>query len=444
MNSLPERYLNNMQQLLKDEYGSFLESYDRRPSGSLRINTEKISVKDFLNINPFDLKPIAWSDDGFYYSENDHVTKHPYYFAGLYYIQEASAMLPAQVLPIEENDIVLDACAAPGGKSLKLANRLNGTGILFSNDISVSRAQVLLKNLESHGIQNAIVMAEDLSTLDQFEEYFDKILLDAPCSGEGMFRKEPDLIRSWMERSDEYYAPLQKQLILKAFDMLKPGGKMVYSTCTFSMKEDEEVIEYLLNERDDAEILPIRQYPGFACGVTEKTENCVRLYPHRINGEGHFVALIGKKGTATASEKISSSSSERPDVDLLKEINMEFHDGEFVQRNDRLYFQKKPDRDLSGLRILRNGLLLGEFRHDRFEPSQALAMSLKTEQYDNVLNFNLSDQRVIKYLKCETLDVKDKHANGLVLVCSDNYPLGFGIVSKGIMKNKYPANYRYK
>ncbi|MBR3005210.1 MAG: RsmB/NOP family class I SAM-dependent RNA methyltransferase, partial [Erysipelotrichaceae bacterium] len=196
MNKLPEEYLEKMKELLKDEYDDYLQSFEEERVYGLRVNTAKICVEDFLKIAPFHLKPIPWTSDGFYYDPDDLPSKHPYYFAGLYYLQEPSAMLPAEVLPIEEGDIVLDCCAAPGGKSSKLANKLNGSGLLIANDISVSRAQVLLKTLESQGVKNAYVMAEDVTSLKQYEAFFDKILLDAPCSGEGMFRKESELIAS--------------------------------------------------------------------------------------------------------------------------------------------------------------------------------------------------------------------------------------------------------
>ena len=243
MPELPQKHLSEMKELLQDEYDDYLASFENKRVYGLRINTSKISVRDFLKINPFHLERIPWTDDGFYYDEEDRPAKHPYYFAGLYYLQEPSAMLPAEVLPVEENDLVLDCCAAPGGKSSKLANKLNNTGVLIANDISASRAQVLLKTLESQGIRNAYVMAEDITKIERFKECFDKILIDAPCSGEGMFRKESELISSWEERKSDYYSPIQKQLILKGVEMLKSGGKLVYSTCTFSPEEDEEIIE---------------------------------------------------------------------------------------------------------------------------------------------------------------------------------------------------------
>ena len=443
MINLPNEYLNNMKALLQDEYDSYLESFNSDRLYGLRINTNKISVKDFLKINPFNLKQIPWTDDGFYFNESDMPSKHPYYYAGLYYIQEPSAMLPAQVLPIDEGDVVLDACAAPGGKSGKLANKLNGTGLLIANDISVSRAQVLLKTLESQGITNSFVMAEDINDLNNLNESFDKILIDAPCSGEGMFRKEPDLIKSWLDKGNDYYSSLQKKIITKAISLLKPGGMMVYSTCTFSKKEDEDIVEYALSICPELKVLPIKMYDGFVSGITDKTKNCVRLYPHKIKGEGHFVTLLQKGDSKSKNSNTNKITIEK--YDFLNDIKKDYFNGHFINRQEKIYFEPDVSINLRGLRILRSGLYLGDYKHNKFEPSQALAMSLKYNDYSNVLNFNLEDDRVIKYLKCETLDVKDKYLNnGYVLVCVDNFPLGFGKVEKGILKNKYPANYRYK
>ena len=442
MEKLPECYQSDMKNILKDEFSDYLESMSAIQMNGMRINTNKISVQDFLKISPFELKPIPWTTDGFYFKEEDKPSRHPYYYAGLYYIQEPSAMLPAEVLPIEENDVVLDACAAPGGKSLKLADKLHNTGILISNDISVSRAQVLLSNLERHGVKNAYVMAEDLSKLDRFNDSFDKILLDAPCSGQGMFRKQPELIKSYIERDSDYYAPIQKELISKAIELLKEGGMMVYSTCTFSIKENEEVIEYALNDYPDLKVLPIKKYPGFESGLTEKTRNCVRLYPHKVDGEGHFVALL-QKGKANNKKDIIHHTVNKPDDVFFNNINMTFKDGKFIKRKEKLYFEPDNTLDLNNLRVLRSGLYLGEYRHDRFEPSISLALALNKEEYTNTINFNKDDERVLKYLKCETLNVKEFNNEGYVLICVDNYPLGFGYVKNGQLKNRYPANYRY-
>ena len=444
MIKLPDRYQEEMKGLLKEEYDLYLKSFEQEKVSALRINTSKISVRDFLKINPFHLTPVPWTDDGFYYEEEDRPAKHPYYHAGLYYLQEASAMYPAQALPVEEGDIVLDCCAAPGGKSSKLANKLNGSGFLISNDISQSRAQALLKNLEMQGVSNACVMAEDICRITCFSETFDKILVDAPCSGEGMFRKEKELIRAWEERDSSCYVPLQKQIISSALNMLKEGGMLLYSTCTFSPREDEEIVEYALSICPKLKVLPLKKYEDFASGITKATENCVRLYPHRIKGEGHFIALMQKGDKAETPETKRSITMQLPSDPFFDQLHIDLNGKKLVQRKEKIYLEPDIPIDLKGLRIMRTGLYLGEYAHEKFSPSQALASSLRYEDYDNTLNFSLDDERVIKYLKCETLDVKDRYANGMVLVCVDHFPLGFASVSKGILKNRYPANYRYQ
>ena len=443
MEKLPQNYLEEIKDLFKDSYEDYLATMSSIQMNGLRINTGKISVDDFLKISPFELEPIPWTDDGFYFKEEDRPAKHPYYYAGLYYIQEPSAMLPAQILPIEEGDTVLDACAAPGGKSLKLADKLDGAGILISNDISISRAQILLSNIEKHGVKNGFVMAEDLLKLKNFENCFDKILLDAPCSGQGMFRKQPELIRSYIENGSDYYAPLQKELISKAIEMLKEGGMMVYSTCTFSKKENEDVIEYALEKYPQMKVLPIDRCEGFVCGLSENTHNCVRLYPHMIRGEGHFAALL-QKGEKQEKKNKETYVAVRPDDEFLKDIDLEFKNGKFIKRENRLYFEPNNDLDLKGLRILRSGLYLGEYRHDKFEPSIALALALNKNEYKNIIDLPINDERVLKYLRCDTLNVSDYDIQGYALVCVNGYPLGFGSVRKGTLKNRYPANYRYK
>ena len=442
MIEVPQNYLNEMKDLLKEEYSAYLDSLDQRPYHGLRVNTSKISVEDFLKISPFSLRPIPWTEDGFYYEEEDRPAKHPYYFAGLYYLQEPSAMLPAEVLPVYENDKVLDCCAAPGGKTSKLANKLKHTGLILANDISVSRAQILLRTLETQGVTNAFVMAEDITKLDRFEQTFDSILIDAPCSGEGMFRKEPDLIRSYLEKDSSCYSPIQKQIILSAAKMLKEGGTMVYSTCTFSPQENEEVIEYVLENVPDLKVLPIQKYPGFADGITEHTKGCARLYPHRIEGEGHFVALLQKEGIRSENPSLPSIHNNLDP--FFDQIDPSFLKGEILNRKEKFYSEPISNLSLQGLRILRSGLYLGEKGKYRFEPSQALAYALDKESFDPILDLKKDDPRVLKYLKCETISVPESLKEGYILVCVDGFPLGFGILKGKQLKNRYPAAYRYR
>ena len=442
---LPSKFKEQMKELLQNEYEDYLSSFKQERYYGLRVNTLKISVQDFLKISPFHLEPIPWTNDGFYYTSQDKPSKHPYYYAGLYYLQEPSAMLPAQVLPIDKDDIVLDTCAAPGGKSTKLATKLNHTGLLISNDISSSRCQGLLKNIELFGLVNAWVTSEDLTNMQShYPNTFDKILVDAPCSGEGMFRKEPDLIKSWIKKDDTFYPPIQKNILQAAISMLKPGGYLVYSTCTFSVHENEEVIQDALASNTDMHLENISKTEGMQPGI--HMPECVRLYPHKIKGEGHFVALLKKDGQSTRYKVKLDSSNQLEDCvqDFLKLVKLP--KGIFKIKKDKVIWLNTNFKSYQGLRILRSGLLLGQIKGKHFEPSQSLALALCPDQFKNTLHFSIEDTRVIKYLKGETLDVKDldTKTNGWTLVCVENFPLGFAKLSKGSLKNKYAKGWRYQ
>lgn len=448
--NLPSKYTEAMKELLKDEYDSYIQSFTEPKLTGLRVNNLKISTEDFLKICPFDVKPIPWIENGFYTSEAERPAKHPYYFAGLYYIQEPSAMTPANVLPIEEGDVVFDMCAAPGGKSTELAAKLNRTGLLITNDISNSRAKALLKNVEVFGVPNLCVLNEDpVKISTRFKEYFDKVLIDAPCSGEGMFRKDNKLIKAWEKNGPEFYSEIQKNIILAGADMLKPGGLMLYSTCTFSKLEDEESIIHLLKSRDDCELIDIKSYEGFSCGFDNgegyNLDKAVRIFPHKMKGEGHFVALIRKKGDGNISGKKPSLNTKIPEElsEFLKHTTFEIDLNYIKIIDSRVYCVSPYMCEEKGLRIIRNGLLLGELKKNRFEPSQAFAMALSKEQFDNCIDLNVEDERVVRYLKGETIDIDDlKCCDGWALVCVDGYPLGFGKAKDGQLKNKYLAGWR--
>lgn len=318
---LPEKFLKTMEQILGEEYGAFLESFDGKRQFGLRVNTAKMKLEEFERIAPFHLSKIPWIADGYFYEEEDAPAKHPFYAAGLYYLQEPSAMTPASRLSVMPGERVLDLCAAPGGKATALGAKLQGEGLLVANDINNARAKALLRNLELFGISNAFVTNEPPHILaEHYPEYFDKIMVDAPCSGEGMFRKNPAVVEAWQEKGPEYFSRLQRDIILYAADMLRPGGRMLYSTCTFSPLENESVITHLLRERPEMEVIPMEDYEGFAEGLTafggeqfhESCRLCRRIFPHRMAGEGHFLALLYKHApdeNSGLSENVSTSAS---------------------------------------------------------------------------------------------------------------------------------------
>lgn len=464
---LPESYINRMREMLQDEAQDYIKSFDEAPYAGMRVNTLKISPEKFKEISPFRVSEVPWTKKGFYYDQKDKPAKHPYYYAGMYYLQEPSAMAPASILPVDEHDKVLDLCAAPGGKTTELGAKLNGTGLLVTNDISASRAKALLKNVEICGISNAIVTNEAPYSLARyFEGYFDKILVDAPCSGEGMFRKDNGIIKNYQQYGVGYYNNIQKEIILYAADMLRPGGDMVYSTCTFSPEEDERLISYLIDNRPEFSISEIIldngirygsfSYP-FADGHPEWSDGnadlrkCARLWPHKLKGEGHFVTLLHKSDSAKpavpAIKKLDCGLKKLPGEleEFLKMIRRSFDRDRFMISGSKVYYIPEYRPDMRGIRILRNGLFMGEIKTKRFEPSQALASSLRADEFANTISFPVSDERVIKYLKGETIAADDfkEIREGVVLVCVDGYPLGFAKNVNGALKNKFLPGWRW-
>ena len=479
--TLPLPFLERMKEMLGDDYDAFLKSYKNPRTYGLRVNTAKLSCQDFQALSPFPIRPIPWINTGYFYEEESRPARCPYYQAGLYYLQEPSAMTPASRLPIEPGDFVLDLCAAPGGKATALGAALNDTGFLLANDISTSRARALLRNLELFGMKNMLVTDEKPAKLAQrFPAFFNKILLDAPCSGEGMFRKEEALARDWTPEKSAELSDIQKDLVLKAADMLRPGGMLLYSTCTFSPCEDEEVVAYLLRQRPDMELMEMPGYEGFSSGRPEyagtadtsdseialslnafnpeELQKCVRIFPHKMDGEGHFLALFRKKGDSLP--PVFRFSAKGPDKNTRKwleaffsEIGLktiggqEFDWNRVEVRKDKVYYQLPFPLDLRGISFLRNGLYLGDLKKNRFEPSQQLAMTLKASDYAGSVSLSPEDERIGRYLRGETLLLEPGEATrekGWILVCVDQYALGWGKLVNGVLKNKYWSGWRLK
>lgn len=450
--NLPESYVLKMRELLKDEFEGYMKSFEEKPYVGLRANTLKIGADKLKELLDFKLDEVAWCKEGFYYGDDVRPAKSPYYHAGLFYIQEPSAMSAAGLLPIEENDRVLDLCAAPGGKSTQIAAKLNNTGVLVSNDISASRCKALLKNIEISGIRNAIVTNEPPDKLaKKFEGFFNKIIIDAPCSGEGMFRKDIETLKNWDESKAEMFCQMQRDILKYADEMLCDGGMIAYSTCTFDPNENEGSINEFLNNHSNYEILDIADEFGFSKGMPSWIENgnaelekCARLWPQKIKGEGHFLALLRKKGEVAFREipKMTPYKDAKNLEDyfsFMKEhINFDINENLYLHETSLI--QVPLGIDLKGLRIVRSGWKLGEIKTKRFEPSQAFAMGLTKEDVKFKIEFKNTDDRVIRYLKGESFTVEAEDGWNLVLV--DGFPLGWGKVQKGRLKNKYFTGWR--
>ncbi len=443
---MPEDYVREMKLLFKEEADAFFSSLKEEPVSGLRVNTRKISVEEFLKISPFHLTPVPWCDSGFYYDSTERPGTHPYYHAGLYYMQEPSAMIPAGILPLSEGNLILDACCAPGGKSTQLACRMKERSLLVSNDISASRQNATLKNIERFGIADSLVTISDLRDFARKTDVlFDRILVDGPCSGEGMFRKDHSLADAWEKKPSTAYTAIQKDIVKNALELLKPGGYIVYSTCTFSVCENEEIVRFMKEICPDLELIDLHdRFPYFDKGVLPGLEGCLRIYPHKVRGEGHFAALLHKRDSDFTEENRNEKTEPFRTASLssfLKHIRKETDLSRIVINKDRVLLEPEGASAFRGIRTLRSGLLLGKMKKDRFEPSQHLAFSLKADEFDQVIRLEPGDDRVQKYLRGETV-FSDSEADGWVLVCAGDYPLGFGICRDKIIKNKIGKSWR--
>ncbi|WP_411345962.1 RsmB/NOP family class I SAM-dependent RNA methyltransferase [Paenibacillus sp. WLX1005] len=340
---LPPPFVQRMQQLLGTEFEDFIRSYEQSPRAGLRVNTLKISNEQFREISPFDLRPIPWCETGYYINADARPGKHPYYYTGLYYIQEPSAMSPVEALQVQPGDRVLDLCAAPGGKSTQIAAALQGQGLLVTNDLSAERTRALAKNMELYGVRNAVILNESPDRIaEKFNGFFDKILVDAPCSGEGMFRKDDDAARQWLNHSVEKCAIMQKDILQTVARMLAPGGRIVYSTCTFAPEENERSIavfldnhphfqvtrpvgsDHFLSGRSDwAEMVEQELAAGQSVlnemaahapvsqASLKQTADTVRLWPHHLEGEGHYIAVLDDMSDSSSIQSSPADGMER-------------------------------------------------------------------------------------------------------------------------------------
>lgn len=427
---LPIQFLERMKEMLGTEYEEFLASYKKERAYGMRINTLKMEKEEALKLLPFSLEPVLWCETGFYYKEEERPGKHPFHEAGMYYIQEPSAMITAELAEITPGEQVLDLCAAPGGKSTQLACKMQGKGVLVSNEINPQRAAILSQNIERMGIKNAIVTNESPERLSKFlESFFDKIVVDAPCSGEGMFKKEPLAVSEWSEANVENCSRRQREILSYASAMLKPGGRIIYSTCTFSKQENEDVIQCFLSEHPEYEVVQMH-----------------RIWPHKVKGEGHFAAVLQKAGEGMGQKGFGKAGKlEKGKLAQLEEfMNSTLKtklEGNLVTFGENLYLLPEQAPDLKGLKVLRPGLHLGSFKKNRFEPAHALSHALKPDECRHVLELSREEKEVEGFLRGEAIE-RLAEEKGWYLVCVEGLPLGFAKYSNGMFKNHYPKGLR--
>ena len=443
--NLPIEFCERMRELTGDEYDDFIKSYDTQINKGIRINTLKCSDSlPMLN----SCEKIQWCEDG-YYADNLSINgNHPYHASGVVYFQEPSAMAVACGMPIGENAKILDLCAAPGGKTTHIGARMGNHGLLLSNEIIPKRAAVLSENVERMGLTNTIVTNESPRQLsERFEGFFDGIIVDAPCSGEGMFRKEPQAVEEWSVNHTLSCAVRQKNILDDAYKMLKCGGYIMYSTCTFSYDENESVVQYMI-DKYNMQLCHIDGLDMLSDGIGDGMQDCRRIFPHKNKGEGHFMALLRRTEESNPAKVHQKKKEKRKDTPLDLAINLyrEFEksalntklDGEFVLFGDNLYLMPEYI-NLDKLRVLRCGLHLGIIKRNRFEPSHALSHALPADMYINRIEFSLNSDEIKRYMHGETLS---NNTNGWCIITADSYSIGWGKGSNGIVKNHYPKALR--
>jgi NOL1/NOP2/sun family putative RNA methylase len=501
---LPSSFSERMMDLLGTDYNQFADSYKETPNGGVRVNTLKISVEKLQALSTLELEPIPWCPTGFYTEDGARPGKHPHYHAGLYYIQEPSAMAPVELLDVQPGDRVLDLCAAPGGKSTQISAKLSGEGLLITNDLHPERTKALAKNLELYGVRNGIVLNESPDHIAAaFPLYFDKILIDAPCSGEGMFRKDEDMVKQWDSGTPAKYATMQRDILRSAAIALAPGGTLVYSTCTFATEENEEIIAEFISEHPQFSVITVGGTGSFAPGFGELS-GTARLWPHKVKGEGHFMAVLQHVGPKVSAEerdqaevKLSAvtrntnkkgtahiKSANKPEARRGKEGKFSNKSaagaergrqgsgeeqalaayGDFIKDQlgwepkgypiffgDHLYISPLPKERLNGLKAIRPGWYVGHVRNGRFIPGHPMATALHPEESCRSVSLSSTSNEAISYLKGETLLISQERLSikigttqkGYVLVCIDGYSAGWGKWQDGVLKNEYPAGWRW-
>ena len=427
---LPQAFLDRIKTQLGEEYPQFLESLERPRAVALRFNP----LKGEMPRLPFVGDNVPWEPMGYYYDPDARPGLHPYHEAGVYYLQEASAMAPVALLDPQPGEKVCDLCAAPGGKTTQIAGRMAGEGFLLCNEINPKRAKILSSNIERLGVPNALVTNEHPKNLaEKYEGFFDRVLIDAPCSGEGMFRKEEAAVTDWSQETVEMCARRQAEILHSGAKLVKPGGRLVYSTCTFAPEENEMAIASFLEDHPEF-VSETMDAPWFVPGPN----GSFRMWPHKLLGEGHFAAVLRKTGAEAydgkeqAGQKLPQSWQE-----FAKELNIRLPEGNAILFGQRLYWIPEGMPDIRGIRVLRPGLELGELKKDRFEPAHALALWLKTAAKTH--NVTADSKELAAYMHGETIpsDIK-----GWCLVQTDGYSIGWGKGDGKVLKNHYPKGLR--
>lgn len=433
---LPEEFVKKYEKILGKQAVDFFESFNHEAISGYRLNPLKATLKTY----PDSIPNTLW---GHYGKVSGKSAEH---VSGLVYSQEPAAQMVAQVASPEKGMRVLDLAAAPGGKTTHLLSYLDNTGVLVSNEISTKRSKILVENVERFGARNLVVTNESSQNLSNFfKRYFDMIIFDGPCSGEGMFRKDPSAIQYWHKDYPTQCATLQKEILAEAMKMLAPGGTLVYSTCTWSPEENEDVVRWLLSEYDYLELVDIPKINGMVEGIN--MPQVARMYPHLFKGEGQFVAKlrdVRKRDTVKVKHGKSNLTREQFKLWLdFEEAHLKLKlSGLFQTFGNQLYLLPDDLPDLAKVKIARNGLHLGTFKKNRFEPSFALGLAIKPNDIEQFVEIDI--EQFEKYVSGNIVQLSEGFQNGWYQVVIEGNGIGFAKVVNGTLKNYFPKGLRFQ
>lgn len=436
---MPQEFLERMQTILKDEYPQFLESYQESPSRAIHVNTQKVTVEQFLKYSFFPVQKLSFTPNGFVHQE-EKIGNHIGHHLGLFYAQEPSAMIPVSSLSFRKDWKVLDLCASPGGKTSQIASQVT-EGFVVSNEVNYGRAKKLLSNIERMGYSNVIVTSETVDALcEVYPNYFDVVLIDAPCSGEGMFRKDIVAQKEWSSKKVTDLATVQKYLLKKASQMVTKDGYLIYSTCTFSLEENEQVIADFL-ENYDFEVIPVLEsiLPVTKGGMLEGTRRC---YPH-IMGEGQFVAILRKtSGTGGNVKNILCPLDLKEQKEIKMLLQDSYHnDFYFYRYKNKIVIAPSPNLEVPDLACLSCFVTAGEFIKGRFIPHHQFVRTYG-HMFQNQYVVEWNDPHIMAYLKGQEINISFPKGYGVFMV--KEYPLGLFKSTGDILKNHYPKGLRLK
>ena len=446
---LPKEFQNRMNLILGDEYSEFEHALEEPNVRAIRVNTSKISVEDFLGKTALSLSPIDYTDDGFIPDSCDGIGKSAEHHSGMFYVQDPGAMATVKAIDIQPGWRVLDSCAAPGGKASQLASAVGEEGFLLANEYVPKRAKIIVGNFERLGIKNALVTSLDTAVIgDMFENYFNLVLCDAPCSGEGMFRKYDEAIEEWSENNVKLCAERQKSILSNLAGTVHPGGYLLYSTCTYSKEENEEVVKDFLEKHSEFSLYPVKEKlkEATADGLDGLTE-ARRFYPHLTKGEGQFIALMKKAKNPdvlpTILYKELVSEPQKQEISVVKKFISENISGEisgrFINWGEYVVLVSH-DLPIPRKSVFMPGVMLGEVKKGNFFPHHQF-FSAYGDRFKRQEKLTKDDPRTEKYLRGEEID-SEIDGSGWCAVLYEGAPLGGGKVSNRRLKNHYPKGLR--